>query len=381
MERLIGIFVQKRSTRLFNSTVVIFSFLAVLISGVEFPRYDWDLIGYVASAYKADGLDGKELKAAVYEDVLNEVGGKEFSVLTGGGEYGKYRAMVYQDPQALEEQIPFYSIRLLYLAAIKFLYFLGGSYSYASCLASTLFASLCVLAVSGILAQQRIPQIFLPVILVFSGLPDVGRYATPDSLACLFSLGLVFFFLKKNTFSLVLAALLPLVRTDFILLSLLFAVAAYWFLPRKWVVLSAGVAVVLYVAVNKVNGNYGYLTIFNFTFLGFDPYPASMKISTDVGEYAGIYAKGLAQAVLHPHFLAYFLALVSLLNGFWARGRLDEVDCILIVSAVFVVCHLALFPAYWDRFFLFSVIVALVYMIKRPRMLAYPAEDGRMRTS
>lgn len=379
MERIIGILAQKSTSRIFNAAVVVFTFLAVLISGMGFPRHDWDLIGYVASVYKADGLDGKELKAAVYEDVLSEVGGKEFSLLTGGGEYGEYRATVYRDPQALEEQIPFYSIRPLYLVAIKLLHFLSGSYSSASCLASTLFASLCVLAASGILAQQGIPQIFLPAILVFSGLPHISRYATPDSLACLFSLGLVFFFLKRSTFSLVLAALLPLVRTDFVLLSLLFAVVAFWFLPRRWVVLSALSAVAFYIAVNKMNGNYGYLTVFNFTFLGFDPYPASMEISTDAGEYAGVYAKGLALAVLHPHFLAYFLALASLLNGFWTRGRLDEVDCSLIVSAAFVVCHLALFPAYWDRFFLFSVIMALIYMIKRPWMLACPAEDGRMR--
>ncbi|WP_349572894.1 hypothetical protein [Azotobacter salinestris] len=381
MERLIGILARISTTRTFSSTVVALTLMAVLIAGAGFPRHDWDLIGYVASLYKADGLEGRALKDAVYGEVLDKVGDEDFSRLTGGDEFGGYRAAVYQDPQALEEQIPFYSIRPLYLAAMKFMGVLGEPYASAAYMASALFGALSVLVASGILARQRIPQVFLPVMLIFAGVFGVARQASPDSLACLLSLGLMFCFLQRSAFSLLLAALLPLARTDFILLSLLFAVVASWFFPRKWVALSAGVALALYVAVNQASGNYGYLTIFNFTLLGFDPYPASMRISTDIGEYARAYATGLAQAVLHPHFLVYFLAALSLLNGYRAGRRLDELDCTLILALAFVICHLALFPLYLERFFLFPALVSLIYVIERPRLLVSSSAKRRLHTA
>lgn len=348
-----------------NFMIVVICFFAVLDKGIKTPYYNWDIIGYVAAAYKSDGNNEKELTRRVFEDLSGEISSDMFLYLTGSMPYNKYRSTTYKDPSSLEEQIPFYSIRTMYLLAMKAFNYLGFSYSSSTYLVSAFFASFSVLLISGILFHQKIPQIFLPLIVIFSGIADLSRYSTPDSTACFIALAFIFFYLRKNPLALAFATLLPLARTDFVLFSLLAALAGFNSLSKLWSIISFITSLILYFAINKINGNYGFLTIFNFTLIGIDPYPASMALSTNLIDYIKAYAHGASDFLGHPHLLVYCMGFAFFYRDFMVRKKFNYLCLISAASLAFVILHLVIFPAYMDRFFSFPVSIILIYIIKQ----------------
>jgi hypothetical protein len=92
----------------FTYQVVIFLTAAVVfLIGVMHPYYNWDIIGYVAAAHYEDGSRGEVLRDRTYDEIRTEVGKYQFEHLTDG----PYRQTVYEYPQSLQQQVPFYSIR------------------------------------------------------------------------------------------------------------------------------------------------------------------------------------------------------------------------------------------------------------------------------
>lgn len=348
-----------------NPMIIAICFFSVLAAGIKTPHYNWDIIGYVAAAYKSDGSDEKELMRRVFEDLSGEVSPYVFLSLIGSSPYNEYRSTTYKDSVSLEEQIPFYSIRTIYLLAMKAFNYLGFSYSSSTYLVSAFFASFSVLVISGLLFQQKIPQVFLPLIIIFSGIFDISRYSTPDSTACFIALTFIFFLLRRNPLALAFSTLLPLARTDFVLFSLLAALVGFNSLSKLWSVISFIASLILYFAINKINGNYGFLTIFNFTLIGLDPYPANMALSNNLIDYIKAYARGALAFLSHPHFLVYFMGFAFFCRDFIARKKLNDLCLVSAASLAFVILHLAIFPAYMGRFFSFSVATILIYVIKQ----------------
>lgn len=131
------------------------------------PAHNMDMIGYVASAFHADGLSGIDLLEATYSDVDSAVSEETFSTHTT---LTNYRATVYQDYRSLEQQLPFYTPRVLYIGAMKLLATFGFSYSEGTYLISSIFASASVLVIAVMLKQLSLPVYLLPFIVVMSGL-------------------------------------------------------------------------------------------------------------------------------------------------------------------------------------------------------------------
>ena len=188
---------------IFNVSIIFICALYVSISGVRNPYYNWDIIGYSAAAFKSDGFHGEPLQEAVFShDLKEQAGTKKFNSLIGSQPPDHYRHTVYADPASLEEQIPLYSIRELYIWAMKLVHLWGPSYFSATYMVSAFFAGLSVVALSLIISHQRLPQLFLPVVVYFSGLVGIARFSTPDSLACFISLLLIISLLRKSYYSL-----------------------------------------------------------------------------------------------------------------------------------------------------------------------------------
>src|SRR5690606_3580247 len=104
--------------------------------------------------------------------------------------------------------------------------------------------------------------------------------------------------LANNRSSLLLAAVLPLVRTDFVILSGLITCFEFARGSRGIAVASLVTAAICYLAVNHLAGNYGYLTIFNFSFIEMDPYPAGLVPSTHLPSYLRPYGSALLQVLI-----------------------------------------------------------------------------------
>jgi hypothetical protein len=343
------------------------------------PAHNWDMIGYVASVYKSDGLSNLDLLEATYSDVENEVGAEKFSVMTTGDwtpsnfikeDKAFYRPTVYNDYKSLEQQLPFYTPRVIYIALVKVAGIFGLSYSVGTYLVSSIFACASVLVIAVMLKQLSLPIYALPFLVVFSGLLQISRLSTPDAMACFFSLAALSAFLSGRSYYLALAVLLPLVRTDFIILSVLLAFIGFFTGRRLASTLAASIAVILYLGVNKLMGNYGWLTIFNFTLIGIDPYPADIIVSNSLVDYVRPYLSAGWNLVNHSHGIIYLLSLFIFFHLVRkTEFHISSMYSAVLVSLLFVVLHLMAFPAYMHRFFTFAVIICLIFIFSSIRKL------------
>jgi hypothetical protein len=342
---------------------------AVFAFGILQPQRNWDLVAYVAAAYHKDGYRGADLTRETYDDIKKVVSSKRFALLTTG----EYRGTVFKDPSSLEQQIPFYSIRVAYIELIRLLGSTGLSYTRSTFVTSAFFAALASLMLGLILSKSSVPTGMLPVVVAVTGYADLARLSTPDSMACFFSLLGIYGLMTKGRIVFLVATILPLIRTDFILLSGLLMGCSYLqgekFLSLLFLLVSAG----FYFLVTKLNEGYGYLTLFNFAFIGSPaPYPAGIAISTRLGDYLAPYWLLFNSLIFHSHSVIYVVALYL----FWLKRRQIERQAafygLFAVPFIFTAAHLLLFPSDQYRFFTFSASLILVWSlhsVAQPRLI------------
>lgn len=344
----------------FRYGILIATAAAVLTFGILKPHRNWDMVAYVAAAYHKDGYRGVDLTRKTFEDIKKVVSIKRFSLLTKG----VYRETVFKDPASLEQQIPFYSIRVAYIELIRLLGNTGLSYTRSTFVISAIFAALAVLVLGLIISRTSIPMGMLPIVVAVTGYTDLARLSTPDAMACFFSLAGIYSLMAKRNAAFLVAALLPLIRTDFILLSGLLMGCFYLqgkrFLSLLFLLIAAG----FYLLVTQLNGSYGYLILFNFAFIGLPtPYPADIVVSTRLGDYLAPYWLLFNDLIFHSHSVIYLVALYL----FWLkRGQMERrvaFDGLFAVPFIFTVGHLLLFPSDHYRFFTFSASLILIWSL------------------
>lgn len=303
---------------IFRYVILIATAAAVLTYGILQPHRNWDLIAYVAAAYYKDGYRGVDLTRETYDDIKKVVSSKRFALLTTG----EYRGTVFRDPSSLEQQIPFYSIRVAYIELIRLLGNTGLTYTRSTFVISAGFAALASLMLGLILSKSSVPIGMLPIVVAVTGYTDLARLSTPDSMACFFSLLGIYGLMMKERIVFLVAAILPLIRTDFILLSGLLMGCSYLQGEKIFSLLFLLVAAVFYTLVTKLHEGYGYLTLFNFAFIGSPtPYPAGIVISTRLGDYLAPYWLLFNNLIFHSHSVIYVIALYL----FWLkRGKIES---------------------------------------------------------
>ncbi|MFO0700122.1 MAG: hypothetical protein U0236_12930 [Nitrospira sp.] len=356
-----------------NVGVALITATFVFIGGITRPYHNWDMIGYVASAYQKDGYRGNDLLERTYRDVRADVSDEMFKELVSAG----YRETVYTDPNALEQQIPFYSIRVAYLEMIRQLSHLGLTYSKSTYMISSLFSALSVCMLAMLIVNANVSILTLPIIALSTGIHDLARLSTPDAIACFLGLLCMVTLLANSRWSLLLVAIMPMARTDFILLS--FLVGTYEFSRGRKLhsVIALITSLFIYVAINKANANYGWLTLFNFTFIGLTPYPADLVASANIQEYLRPYYTLATHIIFHSHFPIYLLAAYALAINVRQFINLHETIVLVILPMMFVLFHIALYPAYYPRFFVFSASVVFVWLLSQFRLVY---TTGRKRT-
>ena len=347
-----------------SGVVILLTSVFFLISGITSPSYNWDIVAYVAAAYQQDGLTGKALSAATYNEIRREVDADTFKELTAG----EYVDVVFQDPSSLEQQMPFYTIKVAYIQLMHVLKKLGVSYTSSTYIISAVFTSASVLMMALYLFHFGVPMLWLPVLAAVSGYGTTASYSTPDAMGCFFALLLIYLLIRRRRASYIVSAILPVVRTDLVILSILAMASDFFRNKRYYAVLSAAAALTLYFVINRLAGNYGWLHLLNFTFIKITPYPKSMEISHDVHAYLGAYVTGFRNLISSRHIVIYvFVSYIFFIRQAY-KSLSSEINTITTTCLLYVAAHFALFPAYEDRFFAFpasllflSLIVSLFY--------------------
>jgi len=347
-----------------NVSVALITATIVCMFGITRPYHNWDMIGYVASAYQKDGYRGNDLLEQTYRDVRADVSDTMFKELISAG----YRETVYNDPKALEQQIPFYSIRVAYLEMIRQLSHLGLTYSRSTYIVSSIFAALSVCMLAILIVNANVSIVTLPLVVLPTGILDLARLSTPDAIACFWGLLCIVTLLANSRWSLLLAAILPIVRTDFVLLSFLVGIYEFSRGRKLQSVIALVTSFLICVAINKSSSNYGWLTLFNFTFMGLTPYPADLVPSVNISDYLRPYFTVATHIISHSHFPIYLVASYALVTSSRRLIDLHETIVLVVLPMMFVLFHLALYPAYFPRFFVFSAAVVFVWLLSQFRL-------------
>lgn len=340
-------------------TFIICALLAIslFVFGISNPALNWDIIGYTAAAHYQSGVRNDSLRNKTYAEIQSITNVDYFRELTDNS---TYRKTVYENSDALTQQMPFYTIRMAYLGTMRLASKIFPlSIAQSTYFISSFFSALCVFFLFYLFRPKNsLLMLAFPFIILFSGFKELATLSTPDSIAAFFVLVTVFFFQKNRYFLTLLSlTLIPFIRTDFII----FAGILAFLLILKNEKLKAFFLVIpptlAYLYINGSNSNYGYLKIFNFTLIAIDPFPATMEIKTNLTPYIQAYIAGFTNLIGHKHFIVYLAYLLFWLKYVRPRNIQRYNEQVFIILG-FLSLHMILFPAYFERFFVWCVAVA-----------------------
>ena len=350
--------------------------LFIFCVAVTIPLYGWDVVGYVASVYELSGLSGDALRDATYDDVRKAVPPDTFLEFIRG----TYGATTYEDPSALQQQIPFYKIRYVYVWMTYVLGQFTGSFSQATVLITAASGFLIVLT-SGILfwnSRSVIAFLFVPPAVILGGALTLSRLSSqPDALTVMVSIFLCALILfRKHMMVALLIALLPLFRTDYIIFALAICVILFLRGNPRLAVLSVFFALLIYFAVNHFSANYGHAVIFNFSLIASPhPYPLSMPISDNFFDYVKAYIRGIWNLNNEPRVFfypgIYTIALIFLIHD---RSH-NRFFTIYFCCLFFVTLHFLLFPHVVFRYYFMLPWASIMYLAEAFALYQHQARE------
>lgn len=350
----------KKIPRLFY---VFFLSIALPFSFSNIPQYNWDIVGYTAAGYSLNGLENEILHKTTFEDIEKGVPEVAFKSLT---EKSLYKKKVYSEHESLNQQLPFYKIRIAYVFLVMIFGEIIGSLSKATILISIISGFLIILTTSLNCINIKNTYIFLLIPLIVGIIiKDVSRYSTPDALAGLIALwGLLTLNHRIKVVPIFLISFLVFFRTDFIIFSLI--ISLYFFLKKKRLesILILFQSIVFYSFIKFYIDSYSYLTIFNFTLInGPDPYPKEMMISYDYIDYIKAYLIGIFRIVGNKVFWIILFSLFFIIKereGFF-RNNLFH---LYLIAISFFCVHFILFPSGFERFYFLVNIIVFLFLLR-----------------
>lgn len=337
--------------------------IIVGIWGVTKPLYCWDIAGYVGAAYKADGLSREEVFRRSWQDMRESLTSGYYTYMTSGK-----HALASESEIAYDQLICFYDHRVALVSAARIVGRCGWSYSRSILLVCSLSAALLVVMVGLFCIQLDIPVWVLPVIASLSGITELATSSTPDAMASLAAVSLVYMYIRGIRYWMILVMLLPLIRTDHIVWAALFSAYAFVQGHRRSALLASGVAVLVYLINTKLHPGYSWATLFEHTVCGPFMFPGDIKASFDFRLYISRMWTSLGDALNNIQVAVIFLGGIAwMMNR--EKGKALEAWLLFVCPFVFMVMHQLLFPVYLPRFYVFPTVLVMLFLLKNLSML------------
>ncbi len=299
--------------------------------------------------------DQVKIHSEVYEQAKQELPADDFNEMTGAV---PFRRDVAENPWHFAEQLPFYSIRPLYIELLAIVHRCGLTYIQATRLVSAL--SLAVLGILVFLWIKTYVETWRAglvsgLMLLTSPIFLAGRTGSPDALSgMVVVLALYLLIEKERLFAGILLFFCSLfIRSDNVIMVGLI-LAYYGFSrrgsirldPRKVIclLLLAGVSMV---AISHFSGNYGWAVLMKNTFTDAIPNPGEQIVTISRSDYLED-AKEIGGATAEGTLLVFiFLGTLTLLSARIAKQTREGIG--LVLAAIMV--RLLLFPHLEDRYF------------------------------
>ncbi len=328
--------------------------------------HDWDMIGYMAVITSWQTSNPVELHSRVYQQLRTATSPATYEDLTAG----PFRDDVAANPFHLAEQLPFYSIKPLYVDLV----WLGHRLGLRLDRSMRLVSVLSVLAL-GILCFQWMRTyvtdlqgaIISACLFITAPMHRLARYHEPDALnAVVLVASLYFLFEKKKHFpGLLLLCLSVLVRPDSAILALLVLAYLATLAPARlairkpYALVLAGTVAASVLAIGRLSGNYGWKMLFVNTFISPVPNPGEITPVVTRSDYWTA-LRGASIQLLSGDGLLLFVFFIALLLLVGAATLDPALRDLLVLLAAAMACHLVLFPSLQARFYAFALVPTAV---------------------
>jgi hypothetical protein len=281
-------------------------FLLLSAYAVLQPEYSWDLLGYIGSA--VDSTDARTIHDVAFDAIRPVAAKKDIQV------DNPYRVDVAANAYHFAEQMPFYSIKPVYVALIKGEHRLGIPLPRAAVAISAVSNFLLALLVwrwlSPYLAGLPLAA-SCTLIMLSPNILELSRWATPDSLATLVAALGIYLILERNLYFWGCSFLVfdIWVRTDVLVLAgivflvLLLRGKLDFAQFASLCVLSLG----SYFAINYFAGNYGWPALFYNSFMGGLTTPGETLIHFSRSAYLHQFVRGAYLWLISGSFALYLL--------------------------------------------------------------------------
>ncbi|MCY0969782.1 hypothetical protein [Chryseobacterium wangxinyae] len=211
------------------SFLVMLSALAFLtINSYKNRIYDWDLPGYLACLYSLDYPNSSEkVHFLTYRSIKKEASAQQYKDISGLVIPNKAIQFFEKNAQGLEEQIPYYKIKVGYNFVVSIFYSLGVSGPHSVLLVSIFsyfFSGVVLFCIFKVIFPEN--YILAPLLTLGILLLPTARFMSkspsPDMLGFVFLLLFILAIIKKLNQWIIFSVLLitVLIRPDYIIFAL-----------------------------------------------------------------------------------------------------------------------------------------------------------------
>jgi len=387
-----------RTARLFSVFVPAIVFAAVLVTStvysIRHPFQNFDVLGYVAAALHMEGLRGTELLEGTRTELGEGIHEERKRALMVTGQSPYHKALM-SDPRALEQQVPLYAPRVMYIGGIVALHALGLSRVEASSLISVL--SVAALAALGwwYVARRFGAWTATFVACAFGyglRLDFLGELSTADALGALFaivgSMAVLRALEDKRALALGAACLAFAVATrhDLLLHCALFVPVALWSTrgarSLKDTAIAAAIVLVpsaiVYALLAVTTGWYGRETVIAFSFVEPQPYPLETPLPDVWPFFWDTFFMELREWREHPLIQREVWPIYAAILAWWFAR--PGARALLAVGVLEIVIRFCLFPVAgpgWQRLYMTTIVLTLWFALEALLERARATEHGR----
>ena len=289
------------------------------------PGANTDLIFYAATVHQWDGLDDAAIHEAALRDAREHLAPDVYEAMISENEYMR---TVTADPEALVQQIPFYSVKVLFPALMIALRAvgipLGDSQLY---IAVVSYVLLSLLVFAWIRRHvPRWPAVALSTFIILAPpWGELARIQSPDALSVLLGIAALFALLelRRPTLAFGFFMLSVLARPNVAVMVVAVAVGLALLvrshpLHMRWrtAFIWSGIAVATAGVLMILMGYYGLGTLFYHALVEYLPYPADELPHLSPSEIARLFAFKLANLWQMP------IPIFALIGALALRARI-----------------------------------------------------------
>ena len=346
----------------------------------------------MAIILKLDGEDSPDkLHQVVYEETKKQVDDNRWEKLTNGSHY---RQTTFTSIKSFNEQIPFYTIKPLYLFLAFLSYKLGASLAYSTVWPSLIsYFLLAMLLLKWIGENIKNPWLVLWIslfIITFQPVIDLGKTSSADGVSTLLILSGFYLFIEKKLYwpAVIFFTLSILARPDnIILLTFTMIIVAIDKWEKKvnlWKVISTVIMFfIAYYVPRLFMETISLPILLHHVFISQALYPLTDPPHLSVIDYLNVLAKSSVHRVFFAKTVLLIITLFTI-GTMWNKLKNADFriqnwtfnELVALIIILTLCTRFILFPIFLDRFMVNFIIISGIIFIKeitKHRHIAKPS--------